>query len=140
MIFEQLHFLRGNIMSIVKTTLILSLCLVVVGICSCAPTIVGKDAGVYSNGTLYAIASSDLTTVYKASVAAVEQLELEVIVSDKDVFSGRIVAKGADGKKVYITMKPEGEDTHLEIKVGSMPVAGDQYRSRVIYDKITQGL
>jgi len=104
----------------------------------CRPNIVGVDAGVYSATVLYATASADLTHVYDASVKALSDLEIEVTDKAKDVFSGKVIGRAADGKSIRITIKPKTDGvSELSIKVGTL---GDEHRSRVIYDQIKKNL
>ena len=105
---------------------------------SCQPTILSSDAGVYQNGQLYAVASQDLTSAYKATLKALEQLELKPTENIKDVFSAKVVAKGADGKVITVKIKPGVDDrTDFTIKVGMF---GDKHRSHVIYEQIKKNL
>ncbi len=103
----------------------------------CAPSFVGTDAGVYSGCRLYAVASRDLTTMYNATLRALDELEIEVTKKSKDVFYGKVVAKGADGKKITIRLKPEDNLTNLSIKVGAF---GSKEKATVIYERIKQNL
>jgi len=114
--------------------------LIVAGFGCGKPAIIGSDAGVYSWGRLYAVAGRDLTSVHGAALKAVKDLELAVTEEAKDVFSARVVAKGADGKRVTIVIKPRGENmTDLIIKVGVGPT-GNKQRSQLIYERIRQNL
>lgn len=109
--------------------------------CGCGrPNIIGTDAAVYSasQGKLYAVASQDLNSVYAATLKALQQLEIEVTEKAKDVFTAKVVAKAADGKKIKIWIEPGPNGTsELSIKAGTM---GNQERARVIYNKIQQNL
>ncbi len=107
---------------------------------SCKPQLVGADAGVYSGGKLWAIASEELKTVYIAANEAVNDLELKVDEdkSHQDVFSGRIVARSADGKRVLISLKPRSDGmTDLSISVSPF---GNRSRSKRIYEQIQKHL
>ena len=122
---------KRNLLYLVFAVLILTLC-------SCAPSLVGTDAAVYSTGKLYAVSGRDLTEVYQASLKALEDLEIRVTQHQKDIFSAKIVAKAADGKVIKIIAKPAKPDlTNLDIKVGLL---GDEERSRLIYERIRQNL
>ena len=104
----------------------------------CAPAIIGGDAGVYHIGKLYGVSSRDMSSVYNATVDAMGQLELEVKEQAKDVFSAKVIAKSADGKKISVLIKPGDEGrTKFSIKVGA---AGERRRSEVIYEKIQENL
>jgi hypothetical protein len=103
-----------------------------------APNIVGTDAAVYSGWTLYAVSSKDMAAVYEASVQALGDLELTVTEKAKDVFSAKVCAKGADGKRVTVIIKPrEDGNTDLRVKVGG---AGNEQRSRRVYQQIQKRL
>lgn len=107
-------------------------------LCSCAPSLVGTDAAVYSTGKLYAVTGKDITQVYQASTKALDDLEIKITQSQKDVFSSKIVAKAADGKTITITARPaQPNRTDLEIKIG---VLGHESRSRLIYERIRRNL
>jgi hypothetical protein len=110
------------------------------GVYGCrAPNIVGTDAAVYSGWTLYAVSSKDMAAVYEASVQAVGDLELTVTDKAKDVFSAKVSAKGADGKRVTVIIKPmEDGNTDLQIKVGG--AGGNEQRSRRVYQAIQKRL
>lgn len=104
----------------------------------CAPSLVGSEAGVYSTGKLYAVTKGDITSVYEATLAALKKLEIEVTDKAKDVFYAKVVATGADGKRITIRIKPGvGDLANFNIKVGSF---GDEHRSRVIYEQIQRNL
>ncbi len=120
----------------------ISVALAVVGLvlpaCGCAPSIVSPDAGVYSGGRLYAESSQDMTSVYAATLKALDELELNVTEQAKDAFYARVVAKGADGKRITINIKPkEGDGATLTIKVGTF---GEKRRSSIIYEHIKMNL
>ncbi len=108
-------------------------------VCGCGrPNLIGTDAAVYSRGKLYAVSGQDMNSVYKATVAALQQLEIEVTETAKDVFYAKVVGKVADGKTVTIRLEPGADDiTKLRIKAGTF---GNEKRSQVIYKKIQQNL
>ncbi len=108
-------------------------------VCGCGrPNLIGTDAAVYSQGKLYAVSGQDLNSVYVATVAALQQLEIEVTETAKDVFYAKVVGKVADGKTVTIRLEPGAENvTDLRIKASTF---GNEERSRVIYEKIQQNL
>ncbi len=103
----------------------------------CAPSLVGTDAGAYSAGKLYAVASRDLTSMYNATLRALGELEIEVTKKAKDVFYAKVVAQGADGRTITIRLKPEGNLTNLNIKVGPF---GNKEKASVIYERIKRNL
>jgi hypothetical protein len=104
----------------------------------CAPSFVSSDAGVYSTTKLYAVTKGDITSVYEATLAALEKLEIEVTDKAKDVFYAKVVAKGADGKSIVVRIEPgSGDIINYNIKVGAF---GDEHRSRMIYEQIQKNL
>jgi hypothetical protein len=89
-------------------------------------------------GKLYGVSGRDMSSVYNATVNAMGQLELEVKEQAKDVFSAKVLARSADGKKISVLIKPGDEGrTKFSIKVGT---GGERRRSEVIYEKIQQNL
>jgi hypothetical protein len=110
-------------------------------VCGCGrPKLIGTDAAVYSGGKLYAVASQNLNSVYDATVKALEQLEVEVIETAKDVFYAKVVGKIADGKTIIIRMEPgEGDITNISIKASKF-LSDNEERTRTIYEKIKQNL
>ena len=104
----------------------------------CAPSIVSPDAGVYYGRTLRAVSSQDMANVYAATLKALDELEINVTEKAKDAFYARVIAKGADGKRITINIKPkEGNGAALTIKVGTI---GKKRRSSIIYEHIRQNL
>lgn len=109
-----------------------------VAVWGCAPTIVGTDAGVYSNMKLYAVHSQSMDAVYEATLKALDDLEIEVTDKAKDIFAAKVIAKAADEKLITIRIAPtDTELVKLTIKVGSF---GDEERARIIYGRISQKL
>ena len=64
-------------------------------VCSCAPSLVGTEGGVYSSRKLYAVTARDMTSVYQSAHKALETLEIEITDQAKDVFYAKVVAKRA---------------------------------------------
>ncbi|MBN2455987.1 MAG: DUF3568 family protein [Sedimentisphaerales bacterium] len=107
-------------------------------ICGCAPSLVGSDTAAYSAGKLYAVVSKDMSSVYDATVTALEQLEIEPYDKAKDVFSAKIIAKSADGKIISVKLTPGAEgQTKLSIRIGTV---GNRERATVIYNRINENL
>jgi len=126
-------------MSIQRKCTVCVLAGLMLAMCGCGrPNLIGTDAAVYSTGKLYAVSGRDMTSVYKASVKALEQLEIEVTETAKDVFYAKVIGKVADGKTVTIRLEPGADNvTNLRIKAGTF---GNEERSRVIYKQIQQNL
>jgi hypothetical protein len=135
------RFKSGKEFIMMSSKRVLLVCMLVglaVSMCGCRPYIVGTDAGVYSSGKLYAVASTDVAGVYEATLQALGDLELKVTDKAKDVFSAKVVAQGADGKVVTIIITPrEDKRTDINIKVGAF---GNKHRSLVIYEQIRKHL
>ncbi len=127
-----------SIRGIWKVSVFTGLMLVV---CGCGrPKLIGTDAAVYSRGKLYAVTGQNLNNVYDATVKALEQLEIEVIETSKDVFYAKVVGKIADGKTIMIRLEPgEGNITNISIKASKF-ISGNEERARAIYEKIKQNL
>ena len=121
--------------------LILLLAGLMLSVCGCGrPNLIGTDAAVYSRGTLYAVASQDMNSVYKATVTALEQLEVEIIETAKDVFYAKVVGKIADGKTITIRIEPGVNNiTDISIKASKF-LTGNEERARVIYSQIKLNL
>ena len=113
----------------------------ILAVCGCGrPTLIGTDAAVYSGSKLYAVSSQNLNSVYDATVKALEQLEVEVIETSKDVFYAKVVGKIADGKTIIIHIEPEESNiTNISIKASKF-LSGNEERTRTIYEKIKQNL
>ena len=126
-------------MSIQRKCTVCVLAGLMLAMCGCGrPNLIGTDAAVYSQGKLYAVSGRDLNSVYVATVAALQQLEIEVTETAKDVFYAKVVGKVADGRTVTIRLEPGADNvTDLRIKSGTF---GNEERSRVIYEKIQQNL
>ncbi|MCP4261185.1 MAG: DUF3568 family protein [Planctomycetes bacterium] len=128
-------------MSMKRILRVFVLACLMLSVCGCGrPTLIGTDAAVYSRGQLYAVASQDLNNVYSATVKALEQLEVEVIETAKDVFYAKVVGKIADGKTVTIRIEPGVNNiTNINIKAGKF-LTGNEERARVIYTQIKLNL
>ena len=126
---------------LMRGMLILLLAGLMLSVCGCGrPNLIGTDAAVYSRGTLYAVASQDMNSVYKATVTALEQLEVEIIETAKDVFYAKVVGKIADGKTITIRIEPGVNNiTDISIKASKF-LTGNEERARVIYSQIKLNL
>jgi len=88
----------------------------------------------YLKGDLEAVEAANLDTVYKATLKALDELELRVTKRSKDLLSAEIIARDAADQKVTIKLKPATENTtKLSIRIG---VFGSETKSRFIYQKI----
>ena len=104
----------------------------------CTPSLVGENTAAYSMGSLHARVDRDMTSVYNASVAALEKLEIRVTDKQKDVFGAKVIGKTSDEQTIVIKIKPVSDtSTTLSIHVGTL---GDEARSRTVYDQIRKEL
>lgn len=88
----------------------------------------------YLKGDLEAIEAANLQTVYKATLKALDELELRVTKKSKDLLSAEIIARDAADQKVTINLKATTENTtKLSIRIGFF---GSETKSRFIYQKI----
>ena len=127
-----------SIRGIWKVTVFAGLILAVFG-CG-RPNLIGTDFAVYSGGRLYAVTSSDLNSVYAATEKALEQLEVEVVETAKDVFYAKVVGKIADGRSITIRMEPGADNiTNISIKASKF-LTGNKERANAIYKKIKENL
>ncbi|HEX41906.1 MAG TPA: DUF3568 family protein [Phycisphaerales bacterium] len=122
--------------------LIPSTAIVLAGCMAAALVAGGAAAGVgtaaYVGGDLEAVTDQNVETLHKACLAALEEMNIPVISSERDVLEGKIIARGVDDKKISIKMKyREPQLTKLWIRVG---VFGDKDKSQAIYDHIRKHL
>lgn len=112
----------------------------------CVAAAVGGAAGVaagagtvaYIKGELKATEAYDVPTVWKATVRAVDELQLVVTDKYSDETAGKLEAITADNKKVRISLKRVGDNiTEITIRVGTF---GDEKISRFILSKIQKNL
>jgi len=92
----------------------------------------------YVRGDLEAVESESLDAVYRATLKAVEELELHVTSKTKDALSATIVGRDAQDKKITIKLNSTAEKTtKLSIRIG---VFGSETKSRLIYQQIRDNL
>ena len=106
----------------------------------CVIAAVGAGAGTvaYVRGDLEAAEPKELGDVYKATVKAVEELELNVIEKNKDAMTATFIMRDAEDKKIRIKLNSTAEGTtKISIRVGWF---GDETKSRFIYEKIQDKL
>ena len=108
----------------------------------CAGLIVGAGASVgtyaYVKGNLNRNYEAPIDRVWKASLAAVQELKLAIESKQHDAFSGVIKGKMADGKSYEIKLKRISDNlTDVGIRVGTF---GDKIKSEAIHDKILSKL
>lgn len=129
-----------NILKIISL-LILSLNLIVQG-CMLLAAGAGAGAGAatvsYIKGELQTTYPTTLDKTWEATLAALRDLDVKVVYTERDKISGNIEAKRNDGTKIKITLSQEGMGiTLLKIRVG---LFGDDTYSRAINSRIASRL
>jgi hypothetical protein len=118
-------------------------CLCVSAFCSgCLALAVGAAGGaagaVYVMGKLKDELNHPLPVVHEAAVAAMNDLELKLSEDRADRISGHMESEFSDGAHVWIDLESVSDSRcRVTIRVG---LAGDEVRSRKIYDTIKQHL
>lgn len=121
----------------------LVLCVVLAFFCSgCFRMAVGATGGVagavYMMGKLKDEVNYDVSTVHKATVAALAELELNVLEDKFDKVTAHVESEFSDGEHVWIDLESLwGSRTSLTIRVS---VTGNEVRARKIYDAIKRHL
>ena len=121
----------------------LVLCVVLAFLCSgCFWMAVGAAGGaagaVYVMGKLKDEMNYDVSTIHKATVAALAELELKVLEDKSDKVTAHVESEFSDGEHVWIDMESlTGSRTSLTIRVGVM---GNEVRARKIHDAIRRHL
>jgi len=121
----------------------LVLCVVLAFFCSgCFWMAVGAAGGVagavYVTGKLKDEVNNDVTTVHKATVAALAELELKVLEDKSDKVTAHVESEFSDSEHVWIDMESLWNSrTSMTIRVGVM---GNEVRARKIYDAIKRHL
>jgi len=121
----------------------LVLCVVLAFLCSgCFWMAVGAAGGVtgavYVMGKLKDEVNYDVSTVHKATVAALTELDLKVLDDKSDKVTAHVESEFSDGEHVWINLESLwGSRTSLTIRVG---VTGNEVRARKIYEAIKRHL
>ena len=96
----------------------------------------GVGAVAYVGGALKSTEQVPIDGVWDATVAAMKDLQFNVVSQKKDAISAEMIAHTADGRK--ITLKRVTDVlTEMNIRVD---IFGDESLSRLIHDKIKQGI
>jgi len=110
----------------------------------CAVMLVGAGAGAgagtvaYLQGEHSQVHAGNYDRVWSATVAALNQMNIRVIKTEKDALGGTIAARRADDTAVSIKVEPSRADTAtVKIRVG---VFGDRAASESIQARIVSGL
>lgn len=110
----------------------------------CVPValVAGAAAGIggykYFEGALTVVYNAPFKNTWKASLEAVEGMDLKIEAKNHKLASGKIKAKRSDDTGVSVSMKYLSSDqTEVTIKVG---LFGDEAESNNIKDKIAEVL
>jgi hypothetical protein len=110
-----------------------------ISISGCIVAAVGAVGTIaYAKGDLEAVESEKLDLVYEAALKSMEELEMYVILKEKDSLSAEIDARDSQDKKITIKLTATSQGTtDLSIRVG---VLGNETQSMLIYQKIHDNL
>jgi len=108
------------------------------GLPGCAALVVGAAAGVgavvYINGELDTVIEASMDEAWKATNAAIDDLDFTPTDSNKDALSATHTSRTAQDKKVHIRLNHETDSTtRIRIRVD---VFGNEELCRTILDKI----
>lgn len=110
----------------------------------CAVMLVGAGAGAgagtvaYVQGEHSQVHAGNYERVWSATLAALSQMNIKVIKTEKDALSGTITARRADDTSVTVKVEPTGADTTtVKIRVGMF---GDRAASESIQARIVSSL
>ena len=92
----------------------------------------------YHEGQTIVVYEAPFANTWDATLIALNQMQMRVESSSHDISSGKITAKRADNKLVYISVKYQSADK-TEAKIGVGPV-GDKQGSDAIAKKIREVL
>ena len=107
----------------------------------CKTTLVGpegKTSAVYSLGRLSAEESSDIDSLYNATLSALTELELSISQKLKDELTARVTARDSNDRKVTINLVSITKDsTKITIHAGSFARASRIYQ--MIQETLNKG-
>lgn len=110
----------------------------------CAVMLVGAGAGAgagtvaYVQGEHSQVHAGNYERVWSATLAALSQMNIKVIKTEKDALSGTITARRADDTSVTVKVEPTGADTTtVKIRVGMF---GDRAASESVQARIVSSL
>jgi hypothetical protein len=110
----------------------------------CALVLVGgaaaAGAGTYAyvEGEVRSTLDAGMDQTWRASEAAIKELELTSTSNEKDALAARIVARGAGDKKIELKLKRIADTaTEVRVRVGTF---GDKSLSSTILDRVKKHL
>jgi hypothetical protein len=116
--------------------------ILVISLCSCIPLLAGGTAGgfsvAYVAGELQTHEPVTIDEGYMSAQRALEGLELKVTDREKDALTAKVVAYGAEDKKITVRLERQSDNlTIVKIRVGLL---GDQDYSLTVLDRMEQEL
>jgi hypothetical protein len=94
----------------------------------------GAGTVAYVGGELKSSESVSLDRAWNASQAAMGSMGFSLTSQEKDGFSGKLIARGAEDKKVTVKLKRQTDEvTQIGIRVGTF---GDETLSRQVLEEI----
>ncbi|UJS18033.1 MAG: DUF3568 domain-containing protein [Candidatus Jettenia sp.] len=122
--------------------LIILLGIIVSSSSGCVALLVGGGAGAgtiaYLKGDLRSLEEASLERVWEAAQKAIQELEFVVTSKQKDIFSAKFTAHGAQDKKVTVDLKKISDNlTEIKIRVG---IFGDESLSRLLLERVRKHL
>ena len=124
----------------IKMPLVMLLAVVMAFGGGCALFLIGGAAAAgaggyaYVNGELKETEGVTLDAAYKATLAAMSDMQFAVVTKPKDAATATITVRNAKDEKIVITLnKQSATTTEVRVRVGTF---GDENLSRQILDKI----
>lgn len=118
--------------------------IILLSCCGCELLIFGAGGGTgagtvaYAKGRLKSTEEASLDKTWEAAQKAMDDLEFVATSKQKDALSAKLIARGANDKKVEIDLTKVSENsTEIKIRVG---IFGDESASRLILDKLKKHL
>jgi hypothetical protein len=109
---------------------------------SCAAVLIGSGAiagagmVAYAKGELSATEEASFPQVWAAAQVAMDDLDLTIVSRQKGEVSAKLVARGADNRRVTVSLERlVGDLTEIRVRVG---IFGEESVSRLVLDKIRQ--
>ena len=99
---------------------------------------VGAGTVIWTKGKLQQDLDQNLERVYRATKAALNQMDLPILVDRKDDLTAKLESEFADGKRIWIDLDYISKyNTKIGIRVGPL---GDEIRSREILQKTQENM
>lgn len=100
----------------------------------------GAGAGTiaYLRGELKSTEEASIDRTWQAAQKAIEELEFSVTSEEKDAFSAKLIARGANDKKVVINLQRITDElTEVSIRVG---IFGEESLSLLVLERLQKHL